>query len=123
MRSGEYGLFETKTDEELIQGNVIQILGTRRGERVMLPLFGSRIRDFIHEPIDNITLQLMKVEMMDAIKMWETRIILQRAELIGFPEEFRVLAHYSYLLKTSGGGERIFSVNISRMGGVSQWLG
>jgi phage baseplate assembly protein W len=122
LRHGPYGFFETRTDEELIQGNILQILGTRRGERVMLPLFGSRIRELIHEPLDNITLQLMKVEVIDAIKMWEPRIILKRAELEGTPQEFRVVVFLQYILKTSGGGERTFSVKINRTGGVSRWL-
>jgi Phage baseplate assembly protein W len=122
VRAGEYGLVEVGTDEELIQGNIVQILGTRKGERVMLPLFGSRVMDFIHEPIDDITLQLLRVELVDAIKMWEPRVRLEEALLVGVPQEFRVLAHLRYLMKGGDGQERSFTVNISRTGGVSQWL-
>ena len=122
LRAGEYGYFETKTDEQLIVGNILQILGTRRGERVALPLFGSRIRDFVHEPIDSITLQLMKVELIDAIKMWEPRVVLLDAVMVGIPQEFRVLSHLEYLLKRGDTQERTFSINIDRTG-VSQWLG
>jgi len=122
LRAGEYGYFETKTDEKLIEGNILQILGTRRGERVTLPLFGSRIRDFIHEPIDSITLQLMKIELIDAIKMWEPRVVLVEAVMVGIPQEFRVLSHLEYLLKGGDAQERTFSINIDRTG-VSQWLG
>jgi phage baseplate assembly protein W len=123
LQAGEYGFFETKTDEDLIQGNILQILGTRRGERVMLPLFGSRIRELIHEPLDSVTLQLMKVEVIDAIKAWEPRVVLEAADLRAIPQEFRVTAYLRYLLKTTGGGERVFTVNISRTGGVSRWQG
>ena len=122
LRAGIYGFFETKADEELIQGNILQILGTRRGERVMLPLFGSRIRELIHEPLDPITLQLMKVEVIDAIKMWEPRVILKTAEVRGYPQEFRAVARLHYLLKTSDSGERVFAVSVDRAGGVSKWL-
>jgi phage baseplate assembly protein W len=123
LRAGIYGFFETKTDEDLIQGNILQILGTRRGERIMLPLFGSRIRELIHEPLDAITLQLMKVELIDAIKMWEPRIVLKTADLSGSPHEFRVIAYLHYLLKASDSGERTFAVSVSRTGGVSKWPG
>jgi phage baseplate assembly protein W len=122
LRTGVYGYFETRTDEELIEGNILQILGTRRGERVMLPLFGSKIRELIHEPLDSITLQLMKVEVVDAIKMWEPRVVLKTAELRGYPQNFQVVAYLHYLLKASDSGERVFAVNINRTGGVSKWL-
>ncbi|MDR1514931.1 MAG: GPW/gp25 family protein [Synergistaceae bacterium] len=123
LRAGVYGFFEAKTDEDLIQGNILQILGTRKGERVMLPLFGSRIRELIHEPLDAVTLQLLKVEMIDAIKMWEPRIVLKSADLRGYPQNFRVDAYLHYLLKASDSGERTFAVSVSRTGGVSKWLG
>ena len=45
VKSGNKGLFDVKTDIDLIKENIIQILNTRRGERVMLPLFGSRIHN------------------------------------------------------------------------------
>ncbi|MDR1020448.1 MAG: GPW/gp25 family protein [Synergistaceae bacterium] len=123
LRAGEYGFFEAKTDEGLIQGNILQILGTRRGERVMLPLFGSRVRELIHEPLDAVTLQLIKVELADAIKAWEPRVVLVSADLRADPQEFRAVAYLRYLLKTTDSGERVFAVNISRTGGVSRWLG
>ena len=53
VKLGDKGLFKSTTDVDLIKGNVLQIIGTRRGERVMLPLFGSRILDFIFEPLDH----------------------------------------------------------------------
>ena len=56
VKQGRKGLFSVESDIKLIEGNIIQILGTRRGERVMLPLFGSKMLDFIHEPLEHITL-------------------------------------------------------------------
>jgi phage baseplate assembly protein W len=119
---GNYGYFETKNDEDLIQGNILQILGTRRGERVMLPLFGSRIRELIHEPLDPITLRLIKIELIDAIETWEPRVVLMSADIRGYPQEYLVAAYLQYYLKASDSGKRTFAVSISRTGGVSQWL-
>jgi phage baseplate assembly protein W len=87
----------------------------------MLPLFGSRVRDYLHDPVDGITLRLIKVEVADAIKMWEPRVILKDAEITGVPQEFRVLARLLYLLKSGDDGEKVFTVNIGREG-ISQWL-
>ena len=102
VKQGRKGLFNIETDIKLIEGNIIQILSTKKGERVMLPLFGSRILDFIHEPLDHITCSLLRFELIDAISMWEHRIILDRKNTIITPytQEFKVKASIRYLLRT-----------------------
>ena len=123
VKAGHKGLFNVETDIKLIEGNIIQILGTRRGERVMLPLFGSRILDFIHEPLDHITCALLRYELIDAIKMWEPRIILDRKNttITPFPEEFKVMASIRYFLKTHNQNQSLI-LEFNRKGGVTRWL-
>lgn len=122
LRSGEYGLFETKSDADLIEGNIMQILGTYRGERVALPLFGSRVRDYVHDPTDDVTLRLLRVEIVDAIKMWEPRVVLLDAHLQAIPENFEVRAHLRYRFADTD-EERTFSLTIDRKGGINLWRG
>ena len=123
VKAGTKGLFAAETDINLIEGNIIQILGTRKGERVMLPLFGSRILDFIHEPLDHITCALLRFELIDAISMWEKRIILDRKNttITPYPEEFRVKASLRYYLKTYNQNQNLV-LEINRKEGVSKWL-
>jgi len=123
IRAGDKGLFLQETDVELIKGNILQILGTRKGERVMLPLFGSRILEFVHEPLDHITCALIRFELIDAIRRWEPRVILDKAgtTVTAYPTEFKVVANLHYYLKPRS---EIYSyaVEISRTGGVRAWL-
>ena len=123
VKPGRKGLFNVETDIKLIEGNIIQILGTRKGERVMLPLFGSRILDFIHEPLDHITCALLRFELINTIKMWEPRVILDRKNttITPYPEEFRVMASMRYYLKTHNQNQSLI-LEINRKGGVSRWL-
>lgn len=123
VRAGKKGLFAAETDIKLIEGNIIQILGTRKGERVMLPLFGSRILAFIHEPLDHITCALLRFELIDAIRLWEHRIILDRKNttIIPYPEEFRVKASLSYYLKTYNKNQNLV-LEINRKESVTRWL-
>ena len=123
VKQGRKGLFSIETDIKLIEGNIIQILGTRRGERVMLPLFGSRILDFIHEPLDHITCALLRFELIDAVRMWEHRIILDRnnTTITPYPQEFRVMASLRYLLKTYNQTQTLI-LEINREGEVKKWL-
>ena len=123
VKAGTKGLFAAETDINLIEGNIIQILGTRKGERVMLPLFGSRILDFIHEPLDHITCALLRFELIDAISMWEKRIILDRKNttITPYPEELRVKASLRYYLKTFNQNQNLV-LEINRKEGASKWL-
>ena len=123
LKSGDKGLFKSEIDVKLIEGNIIQILGTRRGERVMLPLFGSNILQFIHEPLDKVTCALIRRELIDAITMWEPRVILDKenTKVIPYPAQFRVKADLRYFMKTY---EQNYSLilQISRKEGVTKWL-
>lgn len=71
---GSGGYFQEFTDRELIIQNILQILLTVPGERVMLPEFGSQLRLLKHEPNDVILKQLSKVYIQEAIERWEDRV-------------------------------------------------
>lgn len=45
----------------------------------MLPLFGTRIWEYIHEPLDAPTVQFLRAEIADAIRVWEPRAIFVSA--------------------------------------------
>lgn len=124
LRAGESGLFGTETDAALIKGNILQIIGTRRGERVMLPEFGSRILDYIHDPLDHITCALIRFELIQAIKRWEPRVKLDTANtrVIAVPENFSVTADLRYWLRDTGGADSI-SAEIRATGEVTSWRG
>ena len=123
VKHGSKGIFNIETDIKLIEGNIIQILGTRKGERVMLPLFGSRILDFIHEPLDHITCALLRFELIDAISMWEKRIIIDRRNttITPYPQEFKVMASLRFLLKTYNQPQALV-LEINRKEEVRKWL-
>ncbi|MBR0257582.1 MAG: GPW/gp25 family protein [Synergistaceae bacterium] len=123
VRPGRKGLFNIENDIKLIQGNIIQILATRKGERVMLPLFGSKILDFIHEPLDHITCSLLRFEVINAVSAWEPRIILDRdnTTITPYPEEFRVMAQLRYQIKLFHLQQSLI-LEINRREEVLPWL-
>lgn len=64
-----------ETDEaEQIRQSVRLILLTNVGERPMRPEFGSRIRQYLFEPMNETTRQLLKQEVVGALTRWEPRI-------------------------------------------------
>ena len=66
----------TSTEHEHIHESIIQILGTWPGERFMRPEFGSRLKDLVFEPNDEVLKGLIRHYVIDAVKRWEKRIVV-----------------------------------------------
>ena len=68
------GRLRYDADETKIQQAVLVILGTTRGERVMRPDFGGRLRELVFAPITSATKGLIASAVTDALVKWEPRI-------------------------------------------------
>jgi phage baseplate assembly protein W len=66
----------TVREHEHIRESIIQILGTRPGERFMNPEFGSKLKDLVFEQNDSVLKGLIRHHINDAIRRWEKRIIV-----------------------------------------------
>jgi phage baseplate assembly protein W len=66
----------TSREHEHILESILQILGTRPGERYMNPEFGSRLNDLVFEQNDEILKGLIRHYVIDAIKRWEKRVVI-----------------------------------------------
>jgi len=56
--------------------SILQILNTRRGERVMYPEFGSDLGPVLWEPHDAFLQQEIRTELVRALTLWEPRVIV-----------------------------------------------
>lgn len=68
-----------------IHESILQILGTRPGERFMRPEFGSRLKDLVFEQNDEVLKGLVRHYVIDAIERWEKRVILTSVEFDDTP--------------------------------------
>ena len=68
------GDIKTADDLKAIRQSIIAILTTRKGERVMLPEFGSNVWAILFEPMDDITTDKLRDAVMSSIKRWEPRV-------------------------------------------------
>lgn len=75
------GRIRMSSYEENIEESVRIILGTRKGERVMEPEFGSRLHEYAFETADYTTLYSMKNEVERSLTRWEPRITDVEAEV------------------------------------------
>ncbi len=61
-------------EEAKIEQSILIILGTARGERVMRPDFGSRLRELVFAPLNSSTQALASHYVIEALTKWESRI-------------------------------------------------
>lgn len=72
------GLLAQKRGIDQIKADMLQLLLTNPGERVMLPTFGTPLRRLIFEPND-ISLEVEAKQMIaQSLQMWEPRIVIQQ---------------------------------------------
>ena len=63
------------TDIELVKLDLLNHIFTRRGARVMMPTFGTRIPDLVFEPLDDVTIDVLK-EDLRAVFAFDPRVQL-----------------------------------------------
>lgn len=103
QRINKKGFFEFSGDLRVLVGaSIRQILGTRIGERVMLPEFGSRIWELLFEPIDAVTVSLARVYTIEAIKKWEPRVLLNDIDVRINPDYGRLEIYGGYTIYNQG---------------------
>lgn len=74
---GPYGLMANSSGLDQIKADMLQLILTNPNERVMLPAFGTPLRQLFFEPNDPTLEAQAKKMISDAITMWEPRIEVQ----------------------------------------------
>ena len=77
----------TSMDHAHIHESILQILGTRPGERFLNPEFGSHVKDLVFEPNDRVLKGLLRHYIVDAIERWEKRVSVTDVSFDESPEE------------------------------------
>lgn len=79
------------TDIEIVKMDLLNHIYTRKGERVMMPNFGTRIPDLAFEPMDKITLDILE-EDLRAVFAFDPRVELLDLRILPFYDENMVIA-------------------------------
>lgn len=68
------GLLRSQKGVNQIKSDLLVLLLTEPGERVMLPGFGTPLKQFFFEPNDSVIVDKVKNAIANSIKTWEPRI-------------------------------------------------
>jgi phage baseplate assembly protein W len=81
------GYFSKARGVELVKNGLRQLLLTEPGERVMLPLYGTSLRKYLMEPLDETLLNKVKIEIVQSISKYAKDVKIQKLQI--FPSEAR----------------------------------
>lgn len=81
VRKTPLGFFYSQDGIDQIKSDLLTLLLTNPGERVMNPAFGTPLRQLIFEPNDLVVQLQAKNMIIDSIKRWEPRIAVQNIDV------------------------------------------
>jgi phage baseplate assembly protein W len=113
------GLSYSKGEED-IEESIWIILGTSKGERVMLPDFGCGIHDLVFAPLNPTTIGDIEYHVKDALIKWEPRIDVINVRVEQEAEEpNKLLIRLDYRIRASNAYYNIVYPFYFREGGGS----
>ena len=71
----------TKNSNDEIRSNLIHLLLTRKGSRYFLPDFGTRLYEYIFEPLDGPTFSEIESEIRDSVSQYLPGIKITNIEI------------------------------------------
>ncbi len=81
ITSNPLGYFYSQKGTNNIKGDLIQLLMTNPGDRVMLPLFGTPLRKYIFEQNIDSVRDAIRNDIANAIATWEPRITVKSIDV------------------------------------------
>ncbi len=79
------GRLEWSTDDASIREVMLNILLTRPGERLQRPDFGAGLLNFVHQPNNETTRNLMASVVRKSLERWEPRVSVEAVEVAPSP--------------------------------------
>ena len=100
------GVFSLQYGVALIRNNILDLLSTKRGERVMLPDYGTNMHLALFEPLDEFLVEDIKLDISRAIATYEPRVDILHLEVTEFDESI-TFSYYTHLEPLPCSGARL----------------
>lgn len=81
------GLLRIQSGTDQVKSDLLALILTNQGERVMLPNFGVSLRRFLFEPNDEVLRQQVRNAIESQLRRWEPRVVIDGIEVISVPDK------------------------------------
>lgn len=99
-------------DLDEINQSIYAILSTRKGERFMMPEFGSDIYKYVFEPNRFILQDLVTTEITDSLRQWEQRVHVRGITYEQYENTLEATITYN-VLNSNQTGSYVYPINLS----------
>ena len=93
------GGIQFSSEDQKVKESIWIILRTGVGERVYRPNFGSRLSELAFAPMNSETLLQIRIYVLEALEVWEPRIIVDEVRTDADPVRGKVDIIINYRLK------------------------
>ena len=90
---------------EKLKENIVHILMTRVGERVMRRDYGGGLRELLHDPNNDALRAIVQHQIAKSIGQWEPRVELRQVSVT--QQDGTLMADIHYLIRESQQSERV----------------
>lgn len=96
------GRIATSSGERRVEESIALVLGTRLGERPMLPRFGCGVHDEVFEPNDGTAVGILMMAIRESIALLEARVDVLQVDVQPSPLEPSVMiARIDYRIRSN----------------------
>lgn len=92
-----HGYFQSSYTRDIIRSSIWMILSTKKGERVCLPEFGTRLYELLFELNDMVTRTLARQIVIEDIERWEPRVQVGEVSILSEDRELQVYVEYAII--------------------------
>lgn len=96
------GRIATSSGEQRVEESIALVLGTRLGERPMLPRFGCAVHHQVFEPNDGTAIGILTMAIRESLALLEARIDVLQIDVRPSPQEPTVMiARIDYRIRAN----------------------
>ena len=101
------GDVERDTEIDAVKNSLMNIINTMPGSRRMLPTFAGYFHNLLFEPIDEITARELGYSLVEAIRLWDDRIIIDNVHVVADPDGNKFECTLVFRVKETDEPERL----------------
>jgi len=91
------GRIAMSSGDAKVRENVRIVIGTRLGERPMRRDFGTRIPSLVHDPNDEVLVDIASKQTVEALHLWEPRILVSGTTVEQDPDQGQFQLRITYV--------------------------
>jgi len=101
------GNLKKASNIDAVKSSIANIIGTRQGQRVMLPSFAEIFTNFLFDPIDLHLSSYLSDQVKETIEIWDDRVTVVNTDFKSDPDRNQVSITIQFVIK---GYQDIFSI-------------